>query len=99
MCMYILVQWKKAGGLNQLFDARHTAIGRYKETIASFEPISKIDNVIAVSYTIKLICMRLKNWDKGEFHRAFRQFCTEYTLIVYFKTLHYYCIYPAEKSH
>jgi hypothetical protein len=43
--------------------------------------------------------MRLKNWDKDEVHRAFPQFCAEYTHTLYFMTLHLYCVYPAEKNH
>jgi hypothetical protein len=34
---------------------------------------------MTASYNIKFMCMRLKNWDKGEVHQAFPQFCAEYT--------------------
>ena len=30
-----------------------------------------IDIISAASYNMKFMCMRLKNWDKGEDHRAF----------------------------
>jgi len=31
--------------------------------------------------------MGIKNWDKGEVHRVFNQFCGEYTKPLYLKTL------------
>jgi len=42
--------------------------------------------------------MRRKTCDKGDVHGAFPQFGAEYTLTLYFKTLHWYCVYPAEKK-
>jgi hypothetical protein len=36
-----------------------------------------MDNISAVFENIQFMCMRLKNWDKGEGHRAFPQFCAE----------------------
>jgi len=32
---------------------------------------------------MKFMCMRFKNWDKGEIHRAFHQFCAESYFIVF----------------
>ena len=41
----------------------------------------------------------LKNRDKDDFHRTYPLFCAEYTYTLYLKTLHQYCVYPAENSH
>ena len=40
----------------------------------------------------------LKNWNKGNVHRAFPQFCAEYTYTLYFKILHY-IVFILEKNH
>jgi hypothetical protein len=44
----------------------------------------------------KLLLYTVTNWDSGEVHRPFPQYCTEYTWTSYFKTLHQYRVYPAE---
>ena len=44
------------------------------------------------------MCTRLKNWDKGEVHRAvIVQFCDKYAYTLYFKKLHEYCVYSEKK--
>jgi hypothetical protein len=48
----------------------------------------QIDNISAVSFNLKFMCMMLKNRDKSEFHRAFPQLCAECKYILYFQTLH-----------
>jgi hypothetical protein len=47
---------------------------------------------------ISSLCVWGLNWDKGGVHRAFPQFCSEYTYTLYFKKMHEYCVYYAEKS-
>ena len=38
-----------------------------------------IYNINVVSINFKFMCMRLKNWDKGDVHRTFSQYRAEYT--------------------
>jgi hypothetical protein len=38
-------------------------------------------------------CMGIENRDNGHVYWAFRHFCTECTQTLYFKTLHWYCVY------
>ena len=56
-----------------------------------------IYNINVVSIHFKFMCMRLKNWYKGDVHRTISQYCTEYTYNLCFKTLYQYCVYSAEK--
>ena len=42
-----------------------------------------------VSSNLTCMCTRLKNWEKGEVHRAvIVQFCDKYACTIYFKKLH-----------
>jgi len=47
----------------------------------------------------KIYVYEAYNLAKSEVYPALPQFSTDCTSTLYFKTLHYYCIYPSEKSH
>ena len=67
-----------------------------------YTSINYIDNISAMSWSIKFMNMSLKNWDKARFTDPFPSLVPnthKLYILIHCINIIWYCIYPAEESH